>query len=133
MLTRTLWSALTDIAIGSLTSSAPAAMVTDFWWEKVTVRCDPATAVAWSACAAMLTAPTASGMVLRRLDTWMRSDVPATVECATIRMVWSLKFGPPMVMLGDHADTRWVLVAWALVAWALAAWAVADWPAPPMS
>ncbi|WP_234341134.1 hypothetical protein [Streptomyces sp. NRRL S-646] len=35
----------------------------------------------------------------------MRAPEPATLLCATIRMVWFSKDGPPVVMLGDQALT----------------------------
>ncbi|GAB3893041.1 hypothetical protein GCM10029964_069170 [Kibdelosporangium lantanae] len=45
-------------------------------------------------------------MSLYRLDSVIRACEPATLLCATIRMVWSWKAGPPVVMLGDQALTR---------------------------
>src|SRR5882762_2620061 len=53
-------------------------------------------------CSAMSTAPTASGVVLRRLDSLTRNELPPMDVCTTMRMVWLLKLGPPMVMLGPQ-------------------------------
>ncbi|GHJ37483.1 hypothetical protein Sm713_30920 [Streptomyces sp. TS71-3] len=52
----------------------------------------------------------------------MRMSEPATLLCATIRMVCSSKAGPAVVMLGDQALTRvpWAGCAAALVAAACA-------------
>src|SRR5882672_5171176 len=99
------------MGMGSLTISAPAGMVTVLAWEKVTSRRVPATAVARSACAAMSAAPIESGVVLRWLDSLMRTDFPPTEVCTTIRIVWFAKLGPPIVMLGPHAAVLGALAA----------------------
>src|SRR5579884_230569 len=79
----------------------------------------------------MSTAPTVSGLPLYRLDRVMRASEPATLLWATIRMVWSVKEGPPVVMLGDQALTRTCLASVgapeAAVAFVVAPEA---WPAP---
>src|SRR5882762_3630073 len=54
----------------------------------------------------MSTAPTESGVVLRRLDSLTRSELPPLEVCTTMRMVWLLMFGPPMVMLGPQVANR---------------------------
>src|SRR5438445_9100758 len=73
---------------------------------KVTVWWLPATAVARPLCTATSTAPTASGVVPRRLDRVIRGELPAMLLCTTIRIVWLAKFGPPMVMLGPQVASR---------------------------
>src|SRR5947209_2181768 len=90
----------------SLTASSPAGIVT--WTElpKVTFRVVPRVASPPLACTATSTALTSSGVVLYRLDRVMRAPEPATLLCTTIRMVWLVKDGPPVVMLGDQALTR---------------------------
>ncbi|MFI1294279.1 hypothetical protein ACH4VM_38890 [Streptomyces sp. NPDC020792] len=40
------------------------------------------------------------------MDKVMRAPEPATLLWTTIRMLWLLKDGPPVVMLGDQALTR---------------------------
>ncbi|GAA2878448.1 hypothetical protein GCM10010524_07920 [Streptomyces mexicanus] len=47
-----------------------------------------------------------TGDGLYRLDRVMRTPEPATLLWTTIRIVWLLKDGPPVVMLGDQALTR---------------------------
>jgi hypothetical protein len=42
------------------------------------------------------------------LDNLIRTELPPIVVCTTIRMVWLLKLGPPMVMLGPHVAKRCV-------------------------
>lgn len=59
--------------------------------------------LAWMATS---TALTSSGVWLYRLDRVMRTSEPAMLLWTTIRMVWLLKAGPPVVMLGDQALTR---------------------------
>jgi hypothetical protein len=81
-------------------------MVTVFACPNVTTWRDPATAVAWSACTARSTAPTESGVVLRRLDSLIRTAEPPMVVCTTMRRVSFEKSGPPMVMLGPHVAVR---------------------------
>src|SRR5579871_1623540 len=90
----------------SLTTSCPAGTVAWIAWPKVTFRVVPRTAVPPLSWTAMSTAPTVSGSGLYRLDSVMRTAEPATLLWATIRMVWSVKDGPPVVMLGDQALTR---------------------------
>ena len=97
---------MTVIGTGSLTASWPAGTVTATDWPNRTFRVVPRTGVAPESCGAMSTAPTASGVLLYRLDRVIRTFEPATLVCATMRRVWSVKDGPPVVMAGDQALTR---------------------------
>src|SRR3954468_14547578 len=90
----------------SLVSSCPAGMAGVAERPKVTVCVVPATAVAPLDWAATVTAPTARAVVLRRLDSRMRSPAPEVLLWTTIRMVCEVKVWPPLTMAGPQVAER---------------------------